>query len=100
MRQEGVTARHTEIEKNGVSEISVTMLGKIIAQDIFNEDTGEIVFHCANNRNCLMKLLKGISQISTIYANELTKVHTDTLNIDTTSSILDAQENISYDACG
>ncbi len=98
-----VTARHTkEIEKNGVSEISVPhsfLLGKIIAQDIFNEDTGEIVFHC--NTEITEELLDeiteaGISQISTIYANELDQgaYISDTLNIDTTSSILDAQVEI------
>ena len=98
-----VTARHTkEIEKKGVSEISVPrsfLLGKIISQDIVNEKTGEILFQ--SNTEITEELLEAISDaeinnISTIYANELDQgaYISDTLNIDTTGSTLDAQVEI------
>ena len=98
-----VTARHTkEIEKKGVSEISVPrsfLLGKIISQDIVNEKTGEIIFQ--SNTEITEELLEAISDaeinnISTIYANELDQgaYISDTLTIDTTGSTLDAQVEI------
>ena len=98
-----VTARHTkEIEKKGVSEISVPrsfLLGKIISQDIINETTGEILFQ--SNAEITEELLEAISEaeindISTIYANELDQgaYISDTLTIDTTGSTLDAQVEI------
>ncbi|MEC8561565.1 MAG: DNA-directed RNA polymerase subunit beta [Pseudomonadota bacterium] len=98
-----VTARHTkEIEKKGVSEISVPrsfLLGKIISQDIVNEKTGEILFQ--SNTEITEELLEAISDaeinnISTIYANELDQgaYISDTLTIDTTGSTLDAQVEI------
>ena len=98
-----VTARHTkEIEKKGVSEISVPrsfLLGKIISQDIVNEKTGEIIFQ--SNTEITEELLEVISEaeirdISTIYANELDQgaYISDTLTIDTTDSTLDAQVEI------
>ena len=98
-----VTARHTkEIEKKGVSEISVPrsfLLGKIISQDIVNEKTGEIIFQ--SNTEITEELLEVISDaeinnISTIYANELDQgaYISDTLTIDTTGSTLDAQVEI------
>ena len=98
-----VTARHTkEIEKKGVSEITVPrsfLLGKIISQDIINEETGEILFQ--SNEEITEELLERLSDdkiqdISTIYANELDQgaYISDTLTIDTTASILDAQVEI------
>ena len=98
-----VTARHTkEIEKKGVSEISVPrsfLLGKIISQDLINEKTGEILFQ--SNAEITEDLLEAISDaeindISTIYANELDQgaYISDTLTIDTTGSTLDAQVEI------
>ncbi len=98
-----VTARHTkEIEKKGVSEISVPrsfLIGKIISHDIVNDETGEILFQ--SNEEITEELLERVSEnkisdISTIYANELDQgaYISNTLTIDTTTSILDAQVEI------
>ena len=98
-----VTARHTkEIEKEGISEITVPksfLVGKTLAADVVNDQTGEILIP-ANTEVTEELLLQfnehGIKEVETIYANDLDQgaYISDTLRVDSTASILDAQVEI------
>ena len=98
-----VTARHTkEIEKEGIFEITVPksfLVGKTLAADVVNDQTGEILIP-ANTEVTEELLLQfnehGIKEVETIYANDLDQgaYISDTLRVDSTASILDAQVEI------
>ncbi len=98
-----VTARHTkEIEKEGISEITVPksfLLGKTVAADIANDQTGEILIP-ANTEVTEELLLQfnehGIEEVETIYANDLDQgaYISETLKADSTATMLDAQVEI------
>ncbi|MEC9247886.1 MAG: DNA-directed RNA polymerase subunit beta [Pseudomonadota bacterium] len=98
-----VTARHTkEIEREGLSEITVSknfLLGKTIASDIVDSQTGELLIPA--NREITEELLVqlnelGVSEVETIYANDLDQgaYVSETLRVDSTATILDAQVEI------
>ena len=98
-----VTARHTkEIEKEGISEITVPksfLLGKTVAADIVNDQTGEILVPANTEVTEELLLLfneHGIEEVETIYANDLDQgaYISETLRVDSTASILDAQVEI------
>ena len=98
-----VTARHTkEIEKEGISEITVPksfLVGKTLAADIVNDQTGEILIPANTEvtEELLLQLNEhGIKEVETIYANDLDQgaYISDTLRVDSTASILDAQVEI------
>ena len=98
-----VTARHTkEIEKEGLSEITVPksfLVGKTVAADIVNGETGEILIP-ANTEVTEELLLQfnehAIKEVETIYANDLDQgaYISETLRVDSTASVLDAQVEI------
>jgi len=73
-----ITARHIrELDKAGVTELAVSeeyLLGKAIANDIVNTETGELI--CAANAEITEELLAalreaGIQEIKTLYTNDL-----------------------------
>jgi DNA-directed RNA polymerase subunit beta len=73
-----VTARHTrELEQSGTTHISVPedfLIGRVVARNIIEEDTGEIVAK-ANEEltDVLLKKLRtaGVQELPCIYTNEL-----------------------------
>jgi len=94
-----VTARHIhQLEKAGVTQLSVPaeyLLGRSLAKDIADTNTGELVFEC-NNEITLEVLEKlnelGIETLETLYTNDLDcgAFISDTLRIDPTRSELEA----------
>ncbi|MGH6608657.1 MAG: DNA-directed RNA polymerase subunit beta, partial [Burkholderiaceae bacterium] len=94
-----VTARHVRtLEQKGVSRLEVPkeyLLGKILAHDVFNTETGEILAK-ANEVLTLAiidKLIEaGIQQVRVLYVNDLDRgpYLSDTLRIDATRTRLEA----------
>ncbi len=98
-----ITARHIrQIEKAGLKSISVPaeyLLGKIMAKEIVDESTGELI--CEANAEITEELLEAlrnakIKKFETIYTNELNRgpYISDTLKIDPSKSVLEAQVEI------
>jgi len=98
-----ITARHTrEIEERGISEITVPrsyLMGKTLACDIVNVETGEIVAHA--NDEITDEALETfasleLSELETIFANDLDHgaYISETLRADPTSTQLEAQVEI------
>jgi DNA-directed RNA polymerase subunit beta len=94
-----ITARHVRLlEKSGLRRLDVPreyLLDRVIARDIVNQDTGEILIPCNAiiTDEVLSKLLEaGVSTIETIYTNELDcgPYVSDTLRIDATRNRLEA----------
>jgi DNA-directed RNA polymerase subunit beta len=94
-----VTARHVRtLEQKGISRLEVPkeyLLGKILAHDVFNTETGEILAK-ANEVLTLAvidKLIEaGIQQVRVLYVNDLDRgpYISDTLRIDATRTRLEA----------
>ncbi|MFM7120284.1 MAG: DNA-directed RNA polymerase subunit beta, partial [Gammaproteobacteria bacterium] len=94
-----ITARHVRLlEQSGLKRLNVPreyLMERVIAKDVVNPATGEILITCnaAINDDVLDKLLKaGVTQIATIYTNDLDcgPYMSETLRIDSTSSRLEA----------
>jgi len=94
-----VTARHIrQLEKAGVTELAVPreyLLGRALAKDIANPETGELLFEC--NTEITEEVLEGllaadITAIETLYTNELDcgPFMSHTLRIDPTRTSLEA----------
>ncbi|MCI0507968.1 MAG: DNA-directed RNA polymerase subunit beta, partial [Gammaproteobacteria bacterium] len=98
-----VTARHIrELDAAGVKQLLVPfeyLHGKAIARDIVDEDTGEILAN-ANDEitpEILEKLVEtGVKELQTLYTNDLNNgpFISDTLRLDETREVLDAQVEI------
>ncbi|MGA3157885.1 MAG: DNA-directed RNA polymerase subunit beta [Steroidobacteraceae bacterium] len=94
-----ITARHVrQLEDAGVKKLIVPrdyMHGKVLAHDIVNKDTGEIIAK-ANEVLTAVSMEKiieaGIPQIHTLYVNDLDRgpYISDTLRIDPTKTRLEA----------
>ena len=94
-----ITARHVrQLEQKGVSRLEVPkeyLIGKILAHDVFNADTGEILAK-ANDQLTLPvvdKLIEaGVNQVRVLYVNDLDRgpYMSDTLRIDPTRTRLEA----------
>tara|TARA_B100000963_G_scaffold359599_1_gene387358 strand:- start:1026 stop:5087 length:4062 start_codon:yes stop_codon:yes gene_type:complete len=94
-----ITARHIkELTNSKATEISLAdefLLGKVLSKDIFNEETGEILF-AANTEvdELVLEQLKEskINEIKCLYINELDKgpYISNTLRVDPTSNRLEA----------
>jgi DNA-directed RNA polymerase subunit beta len=94
-----ITARHVRLlERSGIKRLDVPreyLLGRVIARDIVDEKTGEILMPCNAliSDDVLEKLLKaGVATIETIYTNDLDcgPYMSDTLRIDPTRNRLEA----------
>jgi len=94
-----ITARHIrEMEKANLTKLDVPaefIVGDALAKDIFDKETGEVLFSC--NAEITDEVLEalgkaGVTQFETIYTNELDcgPFISDTLRIDTTSNRLEA----------
>ena len=98
-----VTVRHIrEIKNAGLEELAVPvdyLLGKVIARDIIDRETGEILFH-ANTEitEDMVETLLGADdfQFETLFTNDLDRgpFVSDTLRLDPTTSQLEAQFEI------
>ena len=94
-----ITARHVRLlESAGVKTLDVPreyLLDRVVARDIVDESTGEIVVPCNSliSEELLAKLEEaGVSTIETIYTNELDQgpYVSDTLRIDPTTNRMEA----------
>jgi len=94
-----ITARHVRLlEQSGLKRLEVPreyLLDRVIAKDIANPATGEILIACNTpmSNDLIEKLLKaGVTEIATLYTNDLDcgPYISETLRIDTTSSRLEA----------
>lgn len=94
-----VTARHIRLlEQDKVTELVVPadyLIGRSIARDVINEETGEILFECNTmiDEEVLEKIAQaGLKSIETIYTNDLDcgPFISDTLRIDAARTELDA----------
>ena len=94
-----ITARHIKVmEKNNMSNLVVPLeyiIGKVLAKNIINKETGEIVAHA--NDEVTSELLDvlpniGVHDFEMIYTNDLDhgSYISDTLRIDPTSTQLEA----------
>ncbi len=94
-----ITARHIrQLETDGITEMVVPeeyLLGRSIARDMVNEETGEVLFEC--NTLITEEVIAGIrkqklDKIDTIYTNDLDcgPFISETLRIDGTRTELDA----------
>jgi len=94
-----ITARHVrELEQAKISSLKVDddfLIGKVLAKDIFNQETGEVLVS-ANTEvdNSIIELLReaNIAEIQTLYINDLDKgpYISTTLRADPTSNRLEA----------
>ena len=98
-----ITSRHVrQMESAGLSELKVThdfLIGASLAADIMNGETGEVVIPC--NAEITPEVIEelvanNVEQFETIYTNDLDcgPFISDTLNIDTTTSKLEAMVEI------
>jgi len=98
-----VTARHIkQLEKDGINKLSVPrelMIGKVIAHNVIDTDTGEIIANA--NDEITEELVEalmaaGIKEIKTLFTNDLDHgpFISDTLRIDPTTTQLEAQIEI------
>ncbi|OOV86038.1 DNA-directed RNA polymerase subunit beta [Oceanospirillum linum] len=94
-----ITPRHIrQIEKAGLDKLKVPveyMFGRVIAKDMVDEKTGELICECNAeiNNEILEKLAQsGCKVIETLYTNDLDCVPfiSDTLRIDSTRNQLEA----------
>ncbi len=94
-----ITARHiNQLEKAGVTDLDVPrdyLLGRALAKDIIDADSGEVLFECNTEitEEMLDALAKaGISQVQTLYTNELDcgPFISETLRSDPTRNQLEA----------
>ena len=94
-----ITARHVrELEQAGVKKLAVPrdyMYGKIVAHDVVNTDTGEILAKANEvlTAASVEKLIEaGIKEVKTLYTNDLDRgpFISDTLRIDPTKTRLEA----------
>ncbi|MBL8266833.1 DNA-directed RNA polymerase subunit beta [Steroidobacter sp.] len=94
-----VTARHVrQLEQKNVTSLEVPkeyLIGKILAHDVFNTDTGEILAKANEILTVAVidKLIEaGISEIRALYVNDLDRgpYISDTLRIDATRTRLEA----------
>ncbi len=92
-----ITARHVrELEQAGVKKLSVPrdyVYGKIVAHDVVNTDTGEIIAKANEvlTAASVEKLIEaGIKEVKTLYTNDLDRgpFISDTLRIDPTKTRL------------
>lgn len=94
-----ITARHIKtMEKNNMQDLVVPrdyLIGKVLAKNIVNKETGEIVGHA--NDEVSVEMLDalpnlGVHEFDVIYTNDLDhgSYISDTLRIDPTSSQLEA----------
>ncbi|MGD9842966.1 MAG: DNA-directed RNA polymerase subunit beta [Steroidobacteraceae bacterium] len=94
-----ITARHVrQLEEKGVNRLEVPrdyVVGKVLARDVFNADTGEILVK-ANEILTLLAVEKlieaGISEIPVLFVNDLDRgpYISDTLRIDPSRTRLEA----------
>ncbi|MES1192301.1 MAG: DNA-directed RNA polymerase subunit beta [Steroidobacter sp.] len=94
-----ITARHVRtLEQKGINRLEVPkdyLVGKVLAHDVFNADTGEILAK-ANDVLTLVSIDKlveaGISEIRVLYTNDLDRgpYISDTLRIDPSRTRLEA----------
>jgi DNA-directed RNA polymerase subunit beta len=94
-----ITARHVrQLEQKGVNRLEVPkdyLIGKVLAHDIFNADTGEILAK-ANDILSLVTVEKlieaGVTDIRVLYVNDLDRgpYISDTLRIDPSRTRLEA----------
>ncbi|MGI9228801.1 MAG: DNA-directed RNA polymerase subunit beta [Gammaproteobacteria bacterium] len=98
-----ITARHIrDIEKAGLKELQVPneyLLGKVIAHDIFDTETGEIRIHANTEitEETIKDLVGDINfEFQTLFTNDLDRGSfvSDTLRVDATTSQLEAQFEI------
>ena len=98
-----ITSRHVrQMESAGLSELKAThdfLIGASLATDIMNGETGEVVIPC--NAEITPEVIEelvanNVEQFETIYTNDLDcgPFISDTLNIDTTTSKLEAMVEI------
>ncbi len=94
-----ITARHVrDLEQAGVKKLAVPrdyVYGKIVAHDVVNTDTGEIIVKANEvlTAASVEKLIEaGIKDIKTLYTNDLDRgaFISDTLRIDPTKTRLEA----------
>jgi DNA-directed RNA polymerase subunit beta len=94
-----VTARHVRtLEQKGISRLEVPkeyLIGKILAHDVFNTETGEILAKANDILTVAVvdKLIEaGIEQVRVLYVNDLDRgpYISDTLRIDPTRTRLEA----------
>ncbi|MGB8693455.1 MAG: DNA-directed RNA polymerase subunit beta [Steroidobacteraceae bacterium] len=94
-----ITARHVrQLEDLGVHQLTVPreyLYGKVLAHDVVNGDTGEIIAKANEVLTALSaeKLIEaGITRINTLYVNDLDRgaFISDTLRIDPTKTRLEA----------
>jgi DNA-directed RNA polymerase subunit beta len=94
-----ITARHVrELEQAGVKKLAVPrdyVYGKIVAHDVINTDTGEILAKANEvlTAASVEKLIEaGIKEVKTLYTNDLDRgpFISDTLRIDPTKTRLEA----------
>ena len=94
-----ITARHIRaMEKAGVESLELpleALYGKILAHDIVDEESGEIIAHANDelSEELVAKLqANGVAAFETIFTNDLDHgpYISDTLRIDTTNSELEA----------
>ncbi|GJL84057.1 MAG: DNA-directed RNA polymerase subunit beta [marine bacterium B5-7] len=98
-----VTARHiSELQKAGIDRVEIPadyVAGRTLARDIVDEETGEVLF-AANDElteEAVEKVVEiGLDKIETIYTNDIDcgPFISDTLRLDTTRSVLEAQVEI------
>ncbi|MGC4029656.1 MAG: DNA-directed RNA polymerase subunit beta [Steroidobacteraceae bacterium] len=94
-----ITARHVrELEQAGVKKLAVPrdyVYGKILAHDVVNTDTGEILAKANEvlTAASVEKIIEaGVTQVDTLYVNDLDRgpFISDTLRIDPTKTRLEA----------
>ncbi|WP_116808935.1 DNA-directed RNA polymerase subunit beta [Steroidobacter cummioxidans] len=94
-----VTARHVrQLEQKNISRLEVPkeyLIGKILAHDVFNTDTGEILAKANEilTVTVIDKLIEaGVTEIRALYVNDLDRgpYISDTLRIDPTRTRLEA----------
>ncbi|MCV6627487.1 MAG: DNA-directed RNA polymerase subunit beta, partial [Cellvibrionaceae bacterium] len=94
-----ITARHIrQLEEGGVTELEVPrsyMLGRAIARDVADANTGELLFECNTEitEEVLDALVEGkVENLQTLYTNELDcgPFMSDTLRVDPTRTELEA----------
>jgi DNA-directed RNA polymerase subunit beta len=98
-----ITSRHVrQMETAGLNVLKVThdfLIGTSLATDIMNDETGEVVISC--NTEITPEVIEGliannVERFETIYTNDLDcgPFISDTLNIDATTSKLEAMVEI------
>ena len=98
-----ITMRHVSaLHKAGLREVRVPreyLVGKVVATDVVDTSTGEIVVqaNAVLTGETLDKLIDiGIAEVKTLYVNDLDRgpYVSETLRIDTTRTVLEAQVEI------